>query len=586
MTEAAGPRLVAHAQDAEALCTQLPSARALADALNMPLDLLGMVRIPDTESLSSGAIAARRFRETLESAARHHHAEVLVRVAHDPWPELLQLTAPAGTLLLLPLNVPLPPERVTALPCDIVLLEGCLPEKPRRILLPVRGGPYAELALQIAVALAERHGAEITLLHAASPGRLGDELYQSFLQHLREIPAITRWITVRGDVVKAIEADAHEHDLLIMGAAARLRASDSPAGPVTMRAVAAAKLPALVVRSPHPFPLPATADAIPLDYTISLVVDKWFAENSFHAGEFADLGRLLDLKRSQGLTISLGLPALNEAANIGNVIRTVKQALVEECPLLDELVVIDSMSTDDTVAIAESLGVPVHRHPEILPAQGSHRGKGEALWKSLAILKGDLVAWVDTDIVNIDPRFVYGVLGPLITNPRLQYVKGYYQRPLREGDHLEAGEGGRVTELVARPLLNLFFPELSGVVQPLSGEYAGRRDALLRIPFFTGYGVEMGMLIDILNTFGLDAIGQVDLEERVHRNQPLSALSRMAFAIIQVAMQRLGERRGLALMDAMQQSLKQILYGQDHFQLEVRAIRDAERPPMANILAL
>jgi glucosyl-3-phosphoglycerate synthase len=558
----------------------------LADALNLPLSLLGMVRVPADESLSSGALATRRLRESLEPEARQQRAEVLVRVAHDPWPELLQLVSAAGTLLLLPLRVPLPPERVTTLPCDTVLLDGHLPERPRRILLPVRGGPYAELALHIAVALADRHGAEITLLHAASAGRLGDELYQGFLQHLREIPAITRWITVRGDVVKAIEADAHEHDLLIMGAAARLRATDSPAGPVTMRAVAAAGLPALVVRSRRPFPLPATADIVPLDYTISVVVDKWFAENSFHAGEFADLDRLLDLKRRQGLTVSLALPALNEAANIGNVIRTMQRALVDECPLLDEIVVIDSMSTDDTVAIAESLGVPVHQHPRILPEMGSHRGKGEALWKSLAVLKGDLIAWVDTDIVNIDPRFVYGVLGPLITNPRLQYVKGYYQRPLREGDHLEPGEGGRVTELVARPLLNLFFPELSGLVQPLSGEYAGRRAALWQIPFFTGYGVEMGMLIDILNTFGLGAIGQVDLEERVHRNQPLSALSRMAFAIIQVAMQRVGERRGLALMDAMQQSLKQILYGQDHFQLEVRAIRDAERPPMATVLGL
>ncbi len=161
------------------------------------------------------------------------------------------------------------------------------------------------------------------------------------------------------------------------------------------------------------------------------------------------------------------------------------------------------------------------------------------------------------------------------------YIKGYYQRPLRDGEQVEMGEGGRVTELTARPLLNLFFPELSGLVQPLSGEYAGRRKALEAVPFFTGYGVEIGLLIDILNRFGLGAIGQVDLEERVHRDQPLSALSRRAFAIIQVVMQRVGEQRGLALMDAMQQSLKQILYGSERFQLDVQAIRDMQRPPMS-----
>ena len=316
-----------------------------------------------------------------------------------------------------------------------------------------------------------------------------------------------------------------------------------------------------------------------------MVVDKWFAENSFHAAEFADLDRLLDLKRRQGLTISLGLPTLNEAATVGKVIQTMKQRAHGG----------DAASGRDRGhrlpvdrrhgghrRVAGRAGLPAPRHPA--RAAAATAGKGEALWKSLAVLKGDLIAWIDTDISNIHPRFVYGVLGPLICNPGLAYVKAYYQRPLKKGDVVELGEGGRVTELVARPLLNLFFPELSGLVQPLSGEYAGRRSALLQVPFFTGYGVEIGLLIDLLSRFGLSAIGQVDLEERVHRNQPLSALSRMAFAIIQVVMQRLGQERGLALMDAMQQSLKQILYGDEHFQLEVRAIRDEERPPMAGLL--
>lgn len=192
----------------------------------------------------------------------------------------------------------------------------------------------------------------------------------------------------------------------------------------------------------------------------------------------------------------------------------------------------------------------------------------------------DIIAWVDTDILKMHPRFVYGILGPLIKEPQLQYVKGYYQRPLRLGRKLDARGGGRVTELAARPLLNLFYPELSGFVQPLAGEYAGRRAALERVPFFTGYGVETGLLIDLLEHCGLGALGQVDLEERVHRNQSLLALSRMAFAIVQVLMQRVGERYNLALVEAMQTSMKLIRFSEEEFHLEIAEIRDQVRPPM------
>ena len=192
-----------------------------------------------------------------------------------------------------------------------------------------------------------------------------------------------------------------------------------------------------------------------------------------------------------------------------------KGALVDRVPLIDQIVVIDSDSEDRTAEIAAELGVPVHRHSDILPELGSFIGKGEALWKSLHVLDGDIVAWIDTDISNIQPRFVYGLIGPLLQEPQLQYVKGFYQRPIRSGDKLQAEGGGRVTELMARPLINLFYPELSGMIQPLSGEYAGRRSLLERLPFFTGYAVEIGLLIDILDQAGLQSVGQVDLERRL-----------------------------------------------------------------------
>ncbi|HXT34073.1 MAG TPA: glucosyl-3-phosphoglycerate synthase, partial [Chloroflexota bacterium] len=210
---------------------------------------------------------------------------------------------------------------------------------------------------------------------------------------------------------------------------------------------------------------------------------------------------------------------------------------------------------------------------------------GEALWKSLSVAKGDIIAWIDTDIANIHPKFVYGLLGPLLKEPRIGYVKGFYRRPLRQGGVLHESSGGRVTELTARPLINLFYPLLSGLIQPLSGEYAGRRSLLEQLPFFTGYGVEIGLLIDILEQFGLNAIAQVDLEQRIHRNQSLSALSRMSFMIMQTVITRLESRRHIELVAEINRSMKAIVQTPDHLQLDVRRVEEFERPPMASLQA-
>jgi hypothetical protein len=313
-------------------------------------------------------------------------------------------------------------------------------------------------------------------------------------------------------------------------------------------------------------------------------VDAWFGPNTFHARAFSDLAHLAGLKRRQGLTISLGLPALNEEGTIGDEIAVLRRALMDEVPLLDEIAVIDSGSSDRTVAVARDRGVPAYQHAEILPETGAFDGKGEALWKSLHVLRGDLIVWLDTDIRNVHPQFVYGLLGPLLTDPRIGYVKGYYQRPLSEGGAHFATGGGRVTELTARPLLNLFYPELSGVIQPLAGEYAGRRTLLEQLPFFTGYGVEIGHLIDVLGRFGLDRIGQVDLDTRVHRNRELESLSLMAFAIIQVVMARVGERVGRPLRDQMNTAMK-LIRTVPSPALDVREVREHERPPIVTIPA-
>ncbi|MCQ3937001.1 MAG: glucosyl-3-phosphoglycerate synthase [Chloroflexi bacterium] len=316
---------------------------------------------------------------------------------------------------------------------------------------------------------------------------------------------------------------------------------------------------------------------------ISILVDKWFAENTFHADEFSQLRELVDLKRKQNLSISLALPALDEEETVGNVIRTMKKELMRRAPLLDEIVLIDSNSADRTREIAEKEGVPVYIHQHLLERLGPRNGKGEALWKSLLVTKGDIIVWIDTDIVNIHPRFVYGIIGPLLVNPQIQLVKGFYRRPLRVGQKMQAGGGGRVTELTARPLLNLFYPELSGVVQPLSGEYAGRREALERATFYSGYGVETGLLIDIYEKFGLHSIAQVDLLERIHHNQHLEALSKMSFAIVQTVMRKLETRFGRAVLEDVNRSMKLIRHDGKGYFLEVEQIAEYERPPMIEV---
>ena len=338
----------------------------------------------------------------------------------------------------------------------------------------------------------------------------------------------------------------------------------------------------IAVKSGRPLPQ-AVYDESAGVQAISILVDKWFAENTFHADEFKQLDELVELKRKQNLTISLALPALNEEETVGKVISMMKKELMEIAPLLDEIVLIDSNSTDRTREIAKEEGISVYIHQLLLERLGARSGKGEALWKSLLVTSGDIIVWVDTDIVNIHPRFVYGIIGPLLLNPQVQLVKGFYRRPLKVGDKMQAGGGGRVTELTARPLLNLFYPELSGVVQPLAGEYAGRREALECVPFFSGYGVETGLLIDIYERYGLNAIAQVDLLERIHHNQHLEALSKMSFAIIQTVFRKLESRFGSAVLEDVNRSMKLIHYNNKGYFLEVEEIAERERPPMIEV---
>jgi hypothetical protein len=399
------------------------------------------------------------------------------------------------------------------------------------------------------------------------------------------------------NVRTAILREAEHADLVVMGASAPPGDAGSSLFGALPEAIAQrAKPTVIVVKTREPIgrqtfeqlaqraeTLAAADRAAEESRAIPAKVDRWFAEANFHHSEFSDIARLTNLKEKQGLTVSLVLPTLNESETIGPIVRRAVREMQERYPLVDEILVIDSDSDDDTVAIAEGEGARVLQHSAVLPRYGSFRGKGEALWKSLFETSGDIVVWADTDVRNWHHRMVYGTLGPLLVEPRLQYVKGYYQRPIVEGGVLKEGGGGRVTELVARPLINLFFPELSGMIQPLSGEYAGRRTLLEQIPFFTGYAVEIGHLIDASERAGIDGLGQVDLERRVHRNQELEGLSRMSFVILQAVMKRLEERRRARLFAELGSTMKLPRSGRGRLSLEVHELADHERPPMIRI---
>jgi hypothetical protein len=568
----------------------LPLAQALLDGRR--LSVTGVLLAMPGKSLSHAAGRAQALRTKLRQAARGCGLRISPRtlVSYDPAPELAQLARRRNVDLIL---LPWPPtnrklqaqiRRIWELsPCPVALAVRPQPILGRRLLLALRSGPDSVLAMRIGLALTRTANAELFSLRAASnpADTLGSEQDRALAQVLEHLPDVEDNLISAADPAGSLAERAGNFDLTIAAARDLSTAESSWLDSYATRLLMADQPSALIVGAAPLEDVPAALDAGV--QAISVLVDKWFAENSFHASEFENLQSLLERKQSQGLSISLALPALNEEETIEKVLLTVRRALMEEVPLLDEMVLIDSASTDRTRQIAADLGIPTFIHQQILPRYGARHGKGEALWKSLYITHGDIILWIDTDIVNIHPRFVYGLLGPLLLRPELMFVKGFYLRPMKVGNTVQAGGGGRVTELTARPLLNLFYPALSGLVQPLSGEYGGRRQALEQLPFSSGYGVEIGLLIDILEQYGLAALGQVDLIERIHHNQPLAALSKMSFAIIQTVLRKIDRRHGLQLLQDCNRSMKVIRNKNSRFFLELEEIAELERPPMATL---
>jgi nucleotide-binding universal stress UspA family protein len=587
------------------------------------LTALGIVEVPEGMALSEGATRARHARRLLQKvldfAPQGTAIHPIVRIGRHAAEGIIEASAEQESDLIIfgwggkalgsrdgnpAVFSPTIDEVVRDSPADIAVVKQRGSKEIRRIIVPVRGGPHAELAVRYADAIARRHDAQVSVLHFVPPGitlavraQAEHALAQFLRQHLRGRGE--GLVREAANVRNAILREAEKADLVVMGASAQPAGAngDSYLFGALPEAIAARAKPTVVVvktrvaigrqtfetLATHAETLAAADRAAEEARAVPARVERWFGEANFHHAEFSDLRRLVQLKEKQGLTVSLVLPTLDEEETIGPIVRRAIREMMGRVPLLDEILVIDSASSDRTREIAEAEGAKVVQHADILTRYGSFVGKGEALWKSVFETSGDIIVWADTDVRNWHPRMVYGTLGPLLHEPRLQYVKGYYQRPIVEDGILKEGGGGRVTELVARPLINLFFPELSGMIQPLAGEYAGRRALLEAIPFFTGYAVEIGHLIDAADRSGLEGLGQVDLERRVHRNQELEGLSRMSFVILQAVMKRLEERRKARLFAELGSTMKLPRSGKGRLGLEVIELADQERPPMIRI---
>jgi glucosyl-3-phosphoglycerate synthase len=271
-------------------------------------------------------------------------------------------------------------------------------------------------------------------------------------------------------------------------------------------------------------------------------VAEWFARRSYEQDGFADLAALARRKRELGVSLSVVLPCREVAGTIGAIADEI-HALNEEAPLVDRLLAVDAGSADGTADVARRHGVEAFHEDELMSSFGPALGKGDAMWRALSVAEGDLVMYLDSDTTNFGRHYVYGMLGPIISEPGVQFVKATYYRPFVGPDGAVLDDAGRVTELTAKPLLRIFHPELSGFGQPLSGELVARRGLLASIPFWTGYAVETGMLIEVLGAVGLDAMAQVGLGARLNRSRSLRALGSMSYAVARAIVEsRLGDQ--------------------------------------------
>jgi glucosyl-3-phosphoglycerate synthase len=317
----------------------------------------------------------------------------------------------------------------------------------------------------------------------------------------------------------------------------------------------------------------------------------WFRSHSFHYSDFGNASELGQIKRDRNLSVSLILPTRNVAETITSVLDEVNNLRRPDIGLIDQVIVVDADSADGTAEIARGYDAEVYSENALMPEYGPAHGKGDAMWRGLSVATGDVIAFADTDTGNFCTQLVTGVVGCLVARPDLKFVKAAYRRPYTAESLSVPDGGGRVTELAAKPALNLLFPELAGFVQPLAGEFGGTRDIMFSIPFFSGYAVEVGMLIDVLDACGLQAMAQVDAGMRKNRHQDLGNLSRMGYAVLRAVLTRAVQRRLIgadltadAWTDSEATSYLHAVAAAQGVQLEEYAEIMIERPAMRTAL--
>ncbi|RIE06678.1 glucosyl-3-phosphoglycerate synthase [Candidatus Cryosericum terrychapinii] len=443
-----------------------------------------------------------------------------------------------------------------------------------------RGDSNATLAGTVVRRLTEAGVVDRTsfvhVTHAGESAAVDDSVLEAYSKVKAELPQARLAIEQAEDGVEsAIEHCSLQYGLLVLGLPQHPRKHS-----VTRHLLA--QVTAGLLRVTAVFIYARGAEVDQLSATTK-TIEPWILKNTFSQDEFADIDRLLQAKRDHHLSISLILPALNEEKTVGQVIDAFKGPLMEERPLLDEIILMDSDSGDNTREIATARDIPVYVHQQVRPDLGTYAGKGEAMWKALFVAKGDILVFVDTDLSNPNPSFVSGLVGPLLLDERLSFIKGFYRRPVRVVNEFVEVGGGRVTELTARPLLNLWYPELGGLFQPLAGTIAARAGILRELHFMTGYGVEIGHIIEYVRKYGIDGLAQSELGEIIHRNQPLEALSKMSFQVLEAFFQFSNGLMAPGMADRMNGVLRQPFLSDTGFTLYQARLGQEVRPPASSV---
>lgn len=420
---------------------------------------------------------------------------------------------------------------------------------------------------------------QTSFVHITSAGQsvaVNDSVLEAYGKVKAELPNARLAIEQAENTIEsAIERCSLEYGLLVLGLPKHRKE-----GSVTEHLVALAV--AGLLHTTAIFVYARGAESEQLSAT-TRTIEPWILKNTFSLGEFGDIERLLRAKHDHHVSISLILPALNEEKTVGQVIDAFKGPLMDQRPLLDEIILMDSDSSDQTRAIAAERGIPVYVHQQVRPDLGTYAGKGETMWKALFVAKGDILVFVDTDLSNPNPAFVTGLVAPLLLDERLEFVKGFYRRPVRVVNEFVEVGGGRVTELAARPLLNLWYPELGGLFQPLAGTIAARASVLRELHFLTGYGVEIGHVIEYARKYGIDGLAQSELGEIIHRNQPLDALSKMSFQVLEAFFQLSPGMMAPGSVERMNGILRQPFLSETGFTLLQTRLRQEVRPPVSSV---